>query len=134
MNYKFILHFLIFVGEIVGEIFFLWKQLQKVWLYNKREKKNGRFPVKIRVIWQRKFYFYQTGVDLTEDEFKNYHKRKDLRKQFDDIIYYLNKADKIVKDLERNFHGRNLTHFITIVNQQAIKSIINLNQLILLPT
>lgn len=55
------------------------------------------------MIWQRKFYFYQTGVDLTEEEFKNYHSRKDLKKQFDDIIYYLNKADKIIKDLERNF-------------------------------
>lgn len=75
----------------------------KVWLYNKREKKNGRFPIKIRVIWQRKFCFYQTGVDLTSEEFLQYHVRKDLKKQFDDIIYYLNKADKIVKDLGRNF-------------------------------
>jgi integrase/recombinase XerD len=75
----------------------------KVSLYNFRIKKNGKYPIKIRVIWQRKFYFYQTGVDLTEDEFKDYHSRKDLRKQFDDIIYYLNKADKIVKDLGRNF-------------------------------
>lgn len=75
----------------------------KVWLYNKRKKKNGRFPVKIRVIWQRKFCFYQTGVDLTSEEFIQYHIRKDLKKQFDDIIYYLNKADKIVKDLGRNF-------------------------------
>ena len=75
----------------------------KVWLYNKREKKNGRFPVKIRVIWQRKFCFYHTGVDLTSEEFIQYHVRKDLKKQFDDIIYYLNLADKIVKDLGRNF-------------------------------
>lgn len=75
----------------------------KVSLYNFRIKKNGKYPVKIRVIWQRKFYFYQTGVDLTEEEFKNYHSRKDLKKQFDDIIYYLNKADKIIKDLGRNF-------------------------------
>jgi hypothetical protein len=36
-------------------------------------------PVKIRVIWQRKFYFYKTGVDLTEEEFKEYHTRKDLK-------------------------------------------------------
>ena len=55
------------------------------------------------MIWQRKFYFYQTGIDLSEEEFKEYHSRKDLKKQFDDIIYYLNKADKIVKDLGRNF-------------------------------
>lgn len=75
----------------------------KVSLYNFRIKKNGKYPVKIRVIWQRKFHFYQTGVDLTEDEFKEYHVRKDLKRQFEDIIYYLNKADKIIKDLGRNF-------------------------------
>ena len=69
----------------------------KILLYNFRIKKNGKYPVKIRVIWQRKFYFYATGVDLTEDEFKEYHTRKDLKKQYDDIIYFLNKANKIVK-------------------------------------
>lgn len=75
----------------------------KVWLLKKREKKNGKYPVKIKVIFNRLICFYQTGVDLTVEEFKNYHSRKDLKKQFDDIIYYLNKADKIVKDLGRNF-------------------------------
>ena len=75
----------------------------KVWLLKKREKKNGKYPVKIKVIFNRLICFYQTGVDLTEEEFKKYHIRKDLKKQFDDIIYYLNKADKIVKDLDRNF-------------------------------
>jgi len=75
----------------------------KIWLLKKREKKNGKYPVKIKVIFNRLICFYQTGVDLTEEEFKDYHKRKDLKKQFDDIIYYLNKADKIVKDLGRNF-------------------------------
>lgn len=51
------------------------------------------------MIFDRKIFFYQTGVDLTEEEFKEYHSRKKLKKQFDDIIYYLNKTDKIVKDL-----------------------------------
>src|SRR5665647_877990 len=75
----------------------------KIWLLKKRAKKDGRYPVKIKVIYKRLIRFYQTGVDLTEQEFKEYHRRKDLKKQFDDIIYYLNKADKIVKDLGRNF-------------------------------
>lgn len=75
----------------------------KVCLYNIRIKKNGKYPVKIRVIWQRKFHFYQTGVDLTETEFQAYHIRKDLKKQFDDIIHFLNKADKIIADLGSNF-------------------------------
>ena len=83
---------------------FYYKQATtKILLYNFRLKKNGKYPVKIRVIWQRKFYFYATGVDLTEDEFKEYHNRKDLKKQFDDVIYFLTKADKIVKDLSQNF-------------------------------
>jgi hypothetical protein len=84
----------IFVGEIVGEI------LSYVGNYY---KKNGKYPVKIRVIWQGKFYFYLTGVDLSEEEFKEYHSRRDLKKQFDNIIYFSNKANKIIKDLGRNF-------------------------------
>src|SRR5450631_1006383 len=75
----------------------------KIILYNYRIKKNDKYPVKIRIIWQRKFYFYLTGVDLTEDEFKEYHSRKDLKKHYDDITYFLKKANKIVRDLGRNF-------------------------------
>ncbi|MEO6836796.1 MAG: site-specific integrase [Ginsengibacter sp.] len=75
----------------------------KVCLYKIRIKRNGKFPVKIRVIWQRKFYFYQSGIDLTEEEFKVYHSSKNLKKQFEDITYYLKKANEIVKDLGQNF-------------------------------
>ena len=75
----------------------------KIWLWTKRAKKNGKYPVKIKVIFDREIFFYQTGVDLTEDEFKVYNSRKDLKKKFDDIIYFLNKADKIVADLGRDF-------------------------------
>ena len=59
--------------------------------------------MKIKVIFNRLTCFYQTGVDLIEQEFDEYHSRKDLKKQFDDIIFYLNKADKIIKDLGHNF-------------------------------
>ena len=83
--------------------FFIMEATTKIILYNYRIKKNGKYPVKIRIIWQRKFYFYLTGVDLTEEEFKEYHSRKDLKKQYDDITYFLNKANKIVRDLGRNF-------------------------------
>jgi integrase/recombinase XerD len=83
--------------------FYFMEATTKVCLYTFRIKKNDKYPVKIRVIWERKFYFYQTGVDLTEEEFKEYHIRKDLRKKFDEVVHYLNKADKIVKDLGRNF-------------------------------
>jgi hypothetical protein len=93
----------IFVGEIVGEILSYVGNYYKISLYNFRLKKNGKYPVKIRVIWQGKFYFYLTGVDLSEEEFKEYHSRRDLKKQFDNIIYFSNKANKIIKDLGRNF-------------------------------
>ncbi len=33
------------------------------------KKKNGKFPVKLQVTYQRKHRFYSTGVDLTENEF-----------------------------------------------------------------
>ncbi len=75
----------------------------KIWLLKKREKMNGKYPVKVKVIFNRVTHFYKTGIDLSEEEFEKYHTRKDLKKQFDDIIYYLNKADKIIKDLDRNF-------------------------------
>ena len=79
------------------------KVTTKIWLLKKRAKKNGKYPVKIKVIFNRVTCFCQTGVDLTEAEFEGYHSRKDLKKKFDDIIYFLNKADKIVADLGRNF-------------------------------
>ena len=78
----------------------------KIWLLKKRVKKNGKYPVKIKVIFDRKIFFYQTGVDLTEEEFKVYHSSKNLKKQFEDIAYYLKKADQIVKDLGQNFSWR----------------------------
>ena len=78
----------------------------KIWLLKKREKKNGKYPVKIKVIFDRKIYFYQTGIDLTEEEFAVYHSRKNLKKQFEEITYFLKKADKIVRDLGGNFSWR----------------------------
>src|SRR5450755_2048007 len=75
----------------------------KVWLFKKRVKKDGRYPVKIKVIFNRLICFYQTGVDLNEEEFSVYHSRKDLKKQFEDIMFYLNKADNIIKDLGHDF-------------------------------
>ena len=78
----------------------------KIWLLKKRVKKNGKYPVKIKVIFDRKIFFYQTGVDLTEEEFEFYHSRKNLKKQFENVTYYLKKADQIVKDLGRNFSWR----------------------------
>ena len=86
--------------------FYFMEATTKVCLYKIRVKKNGKFPVKIRVIWQRKSHFYQTGIDLSEEEFKVYHNSKKLKKQFEDVTYFQKKADQIVKDLGRNFSWR----------------------------
>ena len=37
----------------------------------RHEKKSGKFPVKVRVVFQRISKDYKTGLDLTEDEYKN---------------------------------------------------------------
>src|ERR1017187_309207 len=91
----------------------------KVWLWKKRVKKTGKYPVKIKVIFNREICFYQTGVDLTEDEFEVYHSRKDLKKKFDDIIYFLTKADGIIADLGRNFSWKEFDAFYYNRNQET---------------
>lgn len=75
----------------------------KICLYKRRIKKNDKYPVKIRVIYQRKIVDFQTGVDLTEEEFNNLHIRKELKKQFEDITYFLQKSNKLIADMSVNF-------------------------------
>ena len=95
----------------------------KVWLWKKRVKKSGKYPVKIKVIFNREICFYQTRVDLTEDEFEVYHSRKDLKKKFDDIIYFLTKADGIIADLGRNFSWKEFDAFYYNRIRQLLLSI-----------
>ena len=97
--------FLYLLVKLLVKFYFM-EATTKVCLYKIRIKKNGKFPVKIRVIWQRETHFYQTGIDLTEEEFKVYHNSKKLKNQFEDVSYYHKKADQIVKDLGRNFSWR----------------------------
>jgi len=52
---------------------------------------------------------------LSEEEFKEYHTRKDLRIQYDDIIYFLNTADKIVKD---KLKKQNNAMFFSLLSMQ----------------
>lgn len=75
----------------------------KICLYKRRVKKNGKYPVKIRIIYQRKIVDFQTGVDLTEDEFNNLHIRKDLKKKFEDVTYFLQKSNKLIVDMGFDF-------------------------------
>lgn len=76
----------------------------KPWLYTTKGKKsNGKFPVKLRLIFKREFKFYLTGIDMDENEFRSYHLNKKLKDLFSDITYYQNKAEKIASELKDGF-------------------------------
>ena len=78
----------------------------KMFLYDKRIKMNGKYPVKIRVIFQRKTTFFPTGVDLTKEEFLKLHLNKSLRNQFEDIVHFLKKTEEIIEKLGNDFSWR----------------------------
>jgi hypothetical protein len=40
-------------------------------LATRHKKKSGKYPVKVRVVFQRITKDYKTGLDLTEDGYKN---------------------------------------------------------------
>ncbi len=40
-------------------------------LANRHKKKSGKFSVKMRIVFQGKPKDYKTGLDLTEEEYKN---------------------------------------------------------------
>ena len=79
------------------------KATAKMCLYDKRIKRDGKYPVKIRVIFQRKATFFPTGIDLTKEEFLKVHLNKSLRKQFEDIVYFLKKTEEIIDKLGNDF-------------------------------
>src|SRR5690606_581773 len=68
-------------------------------LYNRREKSNGKYPVKLKIIFNREKKFYSTGIDLSEEEFKILHLDRSLKKLNKQLNDHINKADKIVEDL-----------------------------------
>lgn len=72
-------------------------------LYKRREKSNGKYPVKLKVIYNREKKFYSTGVDLTQDEFAVFHIERSLQKEYKKIAYYQSKADKIIEQLRNDF-------------------------------
>jgi integrase len=68
----------------------------------RRAKKNGKYPVKIRLTYNRRQKYFPTNYDLTEAEFgKLYAKRvhQDFRPTYDNIHSMVNKANEIVKDM-----------------------------------
>ncbi|HTK18331.1 MAG TPA: site-specific integrase [Mucilaginibacter sp.] len=65
-------------------------------LYTQREKKAGKYPVKVRVVYLGKYHDYRTKLNLTEDEFKEASvvspKKKflQIRKDLDEINVRVN--------------------------------------------
>lgn len=47
-----------------------------VLLKARQKKKTGRYPVKVRVVFQRRYHDYRTGIDLTEEEFNQANSSK----------------------------------------------------------
>ncbi len=72
-------------------------------LVKKRTKKNGKYPVKLRVTFDRDWRLYGFNKDLTEDEFEKVSLKnprgiyKDLKLEFSIIE---NKAKKVIESLE----------------------------------
>ena len=85
-------------------------------LYTARIKQNGKYPVKLRVIFKREHKDFRLGIDLAESEFAESTSLKP-KKQFRDIASsltnYSNKANQIIGKLtsftfdkfEREFYG-----------------------------
>jgi len=72
-------------------------------LVTRRPKKNGKFPVKIRVIYQRNYRDFPISLDLTKEEFEGSTANR-IKPKFRPIATKLqenkSKANKIIDDME----------------------------------
>ena len=85
-------------------------------LYKARIKSNGKYPLKVRVVYLREYHDYKTGIDLTEEEFISIRKPnppKKLRVVAQSVNNIETKYLSIIKNLniftferfEEMFHG-----------------------------
>lgn len=82
----------------------------------RRAKKSGKYPVKVRLTYNRKQKYFPTNYDLTVDDFARlYAKRvhQDFRETYDDIWNMFHKAEDIVKTLPRFDWRKFEAQFIT---------------------
>jgi len=93
--------------EIIGNTIYLFDLFKMVasaqlLLVTRRTKQNGKYPVKIRVIFQRSSKDFPIGLDLTQEEFDG-GTAKHIKGKFRSIANKLNekksKADKIINDI-----------------------------------
>ena len=76
---------------------------QKLILDKRRPKKNGLYPLKIRVTFQKAQRYYSVGIDMSELDFErvnNNSVRKDLRTSKKKILSFQSRIQKIIDSLE----------------------------------
>lgn len=82
-----------------------------------RQKKNGKYPVKVRIIYRSDYHDYKTGIDLTNEEFEESIKDKPklaYRKIARELTKIKAKVDDIIASLtvftfekfEKEFYGK----------------------------
>lgn len=71
-------------------------------LYTRRAKKDGTFPLKIRVTYQRAYHDYKTDFDLTEEEYNeavSARPKKEYKKLSEKLSQLRSKVNNIVNEL-----------------------------------
>jgi integrase/recombinase XerD len=72
-------------------------------LLTARKKRNGKYPVKIRIIYQRMYHDYKTGIDMTEEEFSQANSpkpKKDFREAATQLNSLKEKMNQVLSSLK----------------------------------
>ena len=77
-----------------------------IYFDTRRPKKNGKYPVKLLITYQRTVKLYYLGIDLTKEEFQKINLEKPRGKYRDikiKINHLVDKAAKIIERIQPNF-------------------------------
>ena len=77
---------------------------QRTLLDKRRPKKEGQYPVKVRVTFERQQKYYPVGVDLSQEDFdkiSNHSVRKDLRSARQKILLMEAKVSKAIESIKQ---------------------------------
>lgn len=78
----------------------------RIILDTRREKKSGLYPVRLRVIFERKPRYYQTGKDLSTDDFERAYgskRREGFKEIYDNLKRIEERAQKAIDSLHPFF-------------------------------
>ena len=99
-------------------------------LYTRRAKTSGKYPVKLKLLFNREKKYYSTGVDLTESEFKNLHIDRSLKRHLKVYCILLIKPKKSSAILAISLVLKNSKSFFSI--SQSRKPVIISTRLLLI--